>query len=136
MALSHLLDTSVYSQPLRPAPLPSVVRRWQNLGDESLAISVICQAEILYGLELKQSQRLTSLYNHLLKDRLRVIAVDGAVAATFSRIKANCRKKGVSASDFDFLIAATAKAHGLIIATVNFRHFSGIEGVGVEDWCR
>ena len=132
--LSHLLDTSVFCQPIKPKPLPSVERRWRALGDAALAVSVIGEAEVLYGLELKQSPKLSALYERLLKSRLRVLAVDTAVAATFSQIKAACRNKGFAASDFDCLIAATAKTHGLILATLNARHFSGIEGLALEDW--
>jgi len=131
---SHLLDTSVYCQPIKPKPLPSVERRWRELGDDALAISVICEAELLCGLQLKQSATLNSLYEQLLQDRLQTLTVDAAVAKSFSQIKAAGRKKGFSASDFDFLIAATAKAHGLILATLNVRHFNGIEGLAVEDW--
>jgi predicted nucleic acid-binding protein len=134
MPLSHLLDTSVYCQPLKPQPLPSVVRRWSSQGDETFAISVLCEAELLYGLELKKSARLDAMYDELLKNRLPVLIVDGAVAKTFAVIKANCRKKGASGSDFDFMIAATAKTHGLILATLNVRHFRGIDGLAVEDW--
>ena len=133
---SHLLDTSVYCQPLKPKPLPSVERRWRDLGDEALAISAICEAELLYGLALKQSARLQAQYEGLLKNRLRFLSVDSAVVKTFSQIKAACRKKGFAASDFDFLIAATAKTHGLILATLNLRHFDGIEGLAVEDWSK
>ncbi|MBI5385065.1 MAG: type II toxin-antitoxin system VapC family toxin [Verrucomicrobia bacterium] len=132
--LSHLLDTSVYCQPMKPKPLPSVEQRWRALGDVALAISVIGEAEILYGLALKQSPKLTALYEQLLKNRLHIFPVDSAVAETFSQMKAACRKKGLSPSDFDLLIAATAKAHGLILATLNVRHFNGIEGLAVEDW--
>lgn len=131
---SHLLDTSVYCQPIKPKPLPSVERRWRALGDDSFAISVICEAELLYGLELKQSAKLRSEYDHLLKGRLQILSVDSSVARSFSQIKAACRKKGFAASDFDFLIAATAKAHGLILATINARHFRRMEGLAVEDW--
>ena len=131
---SHLLDTSVYCQPLKPRPLPSVERRWRGLGDEALALSAICEAELLYGLALKQSPRLEAQYGHLLRNRLPVLAVDTQVAEVFSQIKAHCRKKGFAASDYDLLIAATAKAHGLILATLNLRHFNGIEGLAVEDW--
>jgi predicted nucleic acid-binding protein len=131
---SHLLDTSVYCQPIKPKPLPSVDRHWRELGDDALAISVICEAEMLYGLQLKQSAKLNSLYEQLLQDRVQTLTVDAAVAKTFSQIKAASRKKGFSASDFDFLIAATAKSHGLILATLNVRHFNGIEGLAVEDW--
>jgi prevent-host-death family protein len=85
-----------------------------------------------FGIE--KSARLLALYDQLLKNRLPVIPVEIAVAREFSIIKAACRKKGASASDFDFLIAATAKAHGLILATLNARHFQGIEGLAVENW--
>jgi len=134
MPLSHLLDTSVYCQPIKPKPLATVENRWRALGDESLATSIICDAEILYGIALKHSLQLNSLYEQLLKNRLQVLPVDGTVAQAFSEIKAACRQKGFSASDFDFLIAATAKAHGLILATINIRHFKGIDGLAVEDW--
>lgn len=136
MALSHILDTSVYCQPLKPRPLASVERRWQALGDEAVAISAVCEAELLYGLELKQSSRLRAQYEALLKDRLPVLAIDARVAQTFAQIKAASRRKGLAYPDFDFLIAATAKAHGLVLATLNYRHFAGIEGVAVEDWSK
>ena len=109
-------------------------RRWRDLGDDALAISVICEAELLYGLEWNQSTRLQSQYDHLLKNRLQVLPVDSVVARSFSQIKTASRRKGFVAADFDFLIAATARAHGLILATLNFRHFNGIEGLAVEDW--
>jgi predicted nucleic acid-binding protein len=134
MSLSHLLDTSVYCQPIKPRPLPGVERRWRELGDDALATSVICEAELLYGLQLKQSSRLNALYEELLKGRLAVLPIDSATAGEFSRMKAIARSRGFAASDFDFLIAATAKAHDLTLATLNVRHFSGIEGLTVEDW--
>jgi predicted nucleic acid-binding protein len=133
---THLLDTSVFCQPIKPKPLLSVQHRWSELGDDALAVSIICEAELLYGLELKQSARLNSLYEELLRNRLQVLSVDNAVAVQFSHIKAICRKKGFCASDFAFLIAATAKAHGLVLATLNKRHFDGIEGLAFEDWSR
>lgn len=134
MALTHLLDTSVYCQPLKPRPVPGVERRWRALGDDALAVSVICEAEILYGIELKQSARLLALYDQLLRNRLALLPVDAAVTKSFSQLKAAARKKGFAASDFDLLIAATAKAHGLIVATLNLRHFDGLPGLAVEDW--
>ena len=133
---SHLLDTSVYCQPLKPKPLPSVERRWRDLGDAALAISAICEAELLYGLEWKQSARLYAQYDRLLQNRLPVLAVDSAAARIFGRLKPACRRNGFVACDFDFLIAATAKAHGLVLATLNLRHFAGMEGLAVEDWSR
>ena len=134
MALTHLLDTSFYSQVLKPAPLRSVVRRWRQLGDDRLAISSICEAELLYGLALRGSQRLSASYERVLKDRLQMLPVDGAVAKLFASSKAVQQEKGRMVADLDLLIAATAKAHGLVVATTNAKHFNLLEGLAVEDW--
>ena len=134
MALTHLLDTSVYCQVLKPKPLPSVMRRWQQLGDERLAISSICEAELLYGLALRSSHRLFERYERVLKDRLQMLTVDRAVAAAFASSKAVQRGNGRMISVLDLLIAATAKAHGLVVATTNAKRFNLLEGLAVEDW--
>ncbi len=131
---SHLLDTSVYCQPLKPRPLASVQRRWRALGDNALCISAICESELLYGLAWRPSSTLRALYEELLEGRLAVLPVDSAVARCFGQIKAASRGNGLVASDFDFLIAATAKVHCLTLATLNARHFRGIEGLVLEDW--
>lgn len=34
----------------------------------------------------------------------------------------------------DMLIAATAKTHNLIVATLNVRDFEKVNGLTVEDW--
>ena len=136
MALSHLLDTSVYCQPIKPKPLVPVQERWAEQGDDTLAISTICEAELLYGLELKKSEKLTALYEALLKDRLRTLPVDSGVARHFASLKAWARVNGRALSDLDFLIAATARTHGLTLATLNVRDFRNLPGVAVEDWSR
>lgn len=134
MALSHLLDTSVYCQPIKPRPQESVRERWTALGDDALAISTICDAEVLYGLELKKSQRLKALYDGLLKGRLRALPVDSGVAKHFASLKAWAKVNGRALADFDLLIAATARAHDLTLATLNVRHFQGLPDVTMEDW--
>lgn len=134
MALSYLLDTSVYCQPIKPRPLESVRHRWSALGDESLAISSICDAEVLYGLELKKSQKLDALYQGLLEGRLRVLPVDSGVAKHFASMKAWAKANGRAPSDLDLLVAATARAHNLTLATLNIRHFLGFPNLAVENW--
>ena len=110
--------------------------RWAALGDDALAVSTICEAEVLYGLELKKSARLGALYDALLKERLRVLPVDSGVAKHFASLKAWARVNGRSPSDFDLLIAATARTHGLKLATLNIRHFERFPGLTIEDWSR
>jgi predicted nucleic acid-binding protein len=74
MKLTHLLDTSVYSQRLRREPLESVVRRWSELGDDALAVSAIGEGELHFGLELKDSPRLRLEYCFTVSLFCRLIA--------------------------------------------------------------
>ncbi len=132
--ISHLLDTSVYFQRLRPRPLPGVIRRWRTLGDAALAIPAVAEAELLFGLEKKDSPRLWREYRDYLENRLAVLAVDKAVAAVFGRLKAEQEAEGTTRADFDLLIAATAIRHRLILVTLNIRHFDALPNLIVEDW--
>lgn len=132
--LTHLLDTSVYSQRLRPKPLESVVRRWQKCGDSTLAISAICEAELIFGLEKRNSDRLWVEYREFLEDRLALLPIDKQVAARFGRLKSEQERIGQPRADFDLLIAATAAVHNLTLATLNPRHFEGLTGLIVENW--
>ena len=133
---THLLDTSVYSQPLKPKPNTEVMRRWQLHTDAALATSIVCKAELLFGLKKKNSTRLIGEYERLLKGRIAVLPVDDAVAEAYAELRADCEKRSTPVSDMDLLIGATARAHNLIVATLNFRHFAVIQGVTVEDWSK
>lgn len=134
MSAEYLLDTSVYSQRLRPKPLPTVIRRWRHVGDVRLAVSAICEAELLFGLEKRQSDRLWREYETYLKDRLQCIPVDLSVAKAYATLRARLERTGAPRADFDLVIAATGLAYNLKIATLNPRHFAGIPGLIVEDW--
>lgn len=134
--LTHLLDTSVYSERLKPHPHPAVDRRWEELGDEALGVSAICHGELLFGIEAANSERLRAVYANHLAGRLPIIAVDEEIVEAYAKLKADTRRGGRPRGEFDLLIAATAKVHHLIVATLNFRHFTGLEGVAVEDWSR
>ncbi|MBI4703656.1 MAG: type II toxin-antitoxin system VapC family toxin [Deltaproteobacteria bacterium] len=136
MGATHLLDTSAYSQPLRRRPLEAVCRRWQSLGDRRLCISVICHAELLQGIELARSPKLRRAYERILAGRLPILNVDPLVAETYARLAAQMTARGLPRPAFDLLIAATAKVHGLVVATCNYKDFEPIEGVAVEDWSR
>ena len=132
--VTHLIDTSIYTQPLRPRPLKSVIEKWTKLGDEALSISVICKAELLYGLRWKNSRKLISKYEAFLKGRLTVYPVNEAVAEQFALLKAQQREIGRIVADLDLLIAATALVQKLSLATLNIAHFSQINRLKIEDW--
>lgn len=132
--MTHLLDTSVLSQPIKDCPVDAVMDRWSALGDAAVCTSAICLAELLQGLELRRSEKYWRRYRELLMHRYPVLPFDAAVACAFAQLAAQMQTAGRPRPALDLMIAATARAHGLIVATLNIRDFTDIPGVGVEDW--
>ena len=92
MPLSHLLDTSVLSQPIKDKPLPGVMGRWSTLPEDALCTSAICLAEILQGLRERESSKYWRRYRELLENQYPVLAFDASVADTFSLLAADTRR--------------------------------------------
>lgn len=133
-AFTHLLDTSVYSQPARRKMHPGVAARWDSVHADSAAISAICEAEVLYGLRKFGSPQMRAAYAEILHGRFSVLPVNEDVAATYADLRCECEQQGITVEALDLLIAATAKTHGLTVATLNVKHFARIPGLTVEDW--
>jgi tRNA(fMet)-specific endonuclease VapC len=134
MGLNYLLDTSVYSQPLKRKPLKTVIDHWQTIGDNNLCISIFCEAELIQGLEMKKSERLWQAYESILKDSLPIIDFTMEAAKIYARIQADSVQKGKTRPVFDLLIASTAIANNSILATCNYKDFKNIPDLMVEDW--
>jgi len=132
--MSYLLDTSVFSQPLKKLPNLKTLERWEREGDSRCQTSIVVVSEILWGIKAAESDRLRHGYHTLLEDRLDVLPTDESVWHQFATMKARQRKIGELVGDLDLLISATAKIHRLTIATLNHRDFSRIEGIAWEDW--
>lgn len=134
MALSHLLDTSVYSQPIKDRPIDAVLDRWSVLRESSLCTAAVCLAEVLQGLRDRESEKYWRRYRELIEGRYTVLPFDAAAADTFSRLAVETRRRGRPRPVVDLMIAATALRHGLVLATLNVRDFAGIPGLVVENW--
>lgn len=130
----YLLDTSVYSQPLRRRPVMTALERWQEVGDEACAIAQVTVGEVEWGLHYEDNPQRWEKYTALLQDRLHTYETSAGVWSLFARMKARQQKLGEPVSDLDLLIAATAKEQGLTVATLNSRDFSRIEGLAWENW--
>lgn len=134
MALTHLLDTSVFCQPIKDRPLETVLARWSSLGDWAVASSAICLAEIVQGLESRQSQKYWRRYRELLDGRYEILPFDEGAVLLFGEMAAELGRRGEPRPILDLQIAVTARRHGLIVATLNAKHFAGLPGVQMEDW--
>ncbi|HET6574160.1 MAG TPA: type II toxin-antitoxin system VapC family toxin [Fimbriiglobus sp.] len=61
---------------------------------------------------------------------------DDAAARKYAEVRADLETRGVVISDLDMMIAATAQVHGLTVVTHNFKDFSRVPGLALEDWER
>ena len=100
-------------------------------------MSVVSQAELLGGVQLVKSERrrmeLATLYRQTLATATDILPITSEVAEEFARIFAELRRKGRPIETNDIWIAATARAHDLILATSD-PDFQHVDGLQVEDW--
>lgn len=135
----YLVDTNVLSAgaPLRQGHADLV--DWMHTHSDQLFLASMTVAEIEEGIAklrrdqqtIAKAERLTSWLEtvlHLYGDR--VLAFDAKVARIAGRLSDAARAGGRSPGLADIIIAATAKAHGLIVLTRNARHFAPL-GVDV-----
>jgi predicted nucleic acid-binding protein len=125
--LSFLLDTSVISELVRPAPDTHVIEWLKRTEEASLYLSVLTIGEIEKGIARlpasARREKLETWVRHDLAERFRelLLAIDTMVAATWGRLAGEAR--GDPLPVIDGLIAATSLAHDLTVATRNIGDF-------------
>ena len=120
--MSFLIDTNVVSEIRKGARADRNVAAWYaGLADDDLYLSVLVLGEIRRGIERvhpRDPAKARALAAWLAQVEAgigdRILPVDRAVADEWGRMSA---KRPVSA--IDALLAATAKVHGLTLATRN-----------------
>ncbi len=130
-----LLDTNVLSEVTKPNPDARVLEWLDKLDEDRSFISIVSIAEIRRGVALMDrgrkrdalaewlAQDLTQRFEH------RIIPVDEPVPLAWGDLMGHAKRSGRGLSSMDGLIAATAVAHDLGLAT---RNTSDFEGFGIE----
>ncbi|MEI8042980.1 MAG: PIN domain-containing protein [Verrucomicrobiota bacterium] len=131
----YLLDTNILSEIVKRHPDGNVVGRFDGASDENLFTSAICLEEIHFGINTSPDgeavrQRMEGKVLH----RMTVVALDEEVTRVAGELRGEWKLRGTPVSYRDGLIAATAKAGGLILVTRNVRHFDHVAGLQIENW--
>lgn len=132
MPLLYLLDTNIVSYFLK-ARFPAVRHNIERATLKAIAISVITQAEVLYGLERISASALQRATAESFFSRITVLDWNPAAAHAYAKLRTAQERKGRPLSTEDMLIAAQALAEDLTLATHD-RAFSFIDGLRIEDW--
>ena len=133
-----LLDTNVVSEMLKPAPDPRVTAFLRARHDR-LWLSVVVLHELEYGVGLLPAGRRRSRLAALVADVVeshedRILPVDGEAAQRAGRLRARARRAGRTAQTADALIAGTADARSLAVATRNTAHFAPFDIASIDPW--
>lgn len=124
--MRYLVDANVLSEATKPKPDPRVVE-WLTRAERELVIDPIILGELRFGiLLLPRGQRRSRLERWFDEGaaRLHCLTWDAATGLRWAQLLADLRAAGRSMPIKDSLIAATALAHDLAIATLNLRDFA------------
>lgn len=134
-----VLDTNVVSEALRPQPAPEVIAWLDAQAAETLFISSVTVAEMLFGVgALPDGRRKTALQqavDGVLKLFAgRILSFDEAAARCYAELAVAARKAGAGFPTPDGYIAAIATAHGWAVATKDQSAFRAAGVPIVNPW--
>ena len=127
MSQRYLLDTNVVSELRKPRPHGAVVAWLQSLDDAQLYVSAVTLGEIQAGIEMTREQDLQKAQEieawlALVAGAYNVLPMDAAAFTAWARLM---HRKSDTFYE-DAMIAATAKVHGLTVATRNVADFRAL----------
>lgn len=130
--LRYLLDTNVASDLVRN-PAGSVARRIAEVGEEQVCISIVVACELRFGAAKSGAPRLIKQLE-LVLGQLEILALESPAEEHYADIRNTLEQTGTPIGPNDLLIAAHARSLGLVVVTGNFREFSRVPGLAVENW--
>ena len=137
MSLKYVLDTNVVSEPLRPSPATTILRRLCRHEGET-AIASIVWHELQFGCaRLPKSHRRAALERYLEEVVLASFPIldYGRTAAEWHALeRARLEAAGKTPPFIDGQIAAIASVHDLVLVTANKADFRGFKGLRVQSW--
>jgi len=128
--MNYILDTDIISYIIKGRG--GVIGQIAAYNFQSLAITSITVAEVLYGLEI--SPKYNKLYPFV-KDLLNSflhLDFNKKSAEIFAKIKSNLKKKGNLLADADLMISSICLENNCSLITNNIKHFSRIKALSLK----
>jgi predicted nucleic acid-binding protein len=117
--VKYLVDANLLSEPTKPSPDARAID-WLRRHERDIAIDPIVLGEVRFGILLLNKGRKRSdleIWFDLVVRRVRCLPWDAKVALKWAELLARLRASGRAMPVKDSLIAATALAYNLIVAT-------------------
>ncbi len=130
--MSFLCDTNVLSELVKPRPDPGVVT-WAE-GVREVTLSAVTVEEVFYGLGRRPKPKILAWFERFLGDHSVVLPVSPEVARRAGELRGALAARGVTRTQADMVIAATAQVHRLTLVTRNVRDFEGCGVPVLNPW--
>lgn len=134
MALRYLLDTDTVSFLIR-RPSPALERRFKRTPANQVALSVVTEMEIRFGLARNPALRIAGLVESFLAG-MTILPLVSDVAPVYARIRAALEANGTPIGPHDLMIAAQAVTRRLTLVSRNLTEFRRVPGLRCLDWTR
>jgi tRNA(fMet)-specific endonuclease VapC len=132
MPLAYLLDTNIVSYFVR-GTFPAVRSRLAQTPVESMAVSVVTEAELLYWVVGRPMDSRTRVSVHDFLERVSPLPWDSRAAAVYAVTREKQNRSGRPLATEDMMIAAHALSLNLTLVTHD-SVFSLVDGLRTEDW--
>lgn len=135
-----ILDTNVISEPLRKTPEAKVVEWIDAQPLHTLFLSAVTVAELRFGIAAIPPGRRRDILRSRIENRVlplftgRVLPFDLPASATYAEVMAAARAAGAAIGTADGLIAATAEAAGMTVATRDTAPFRAAGVRVIDPW--
>lgn len=132
----HLLDAYAWIDHMRKGPNSQVTARLRAAPSGSVFMCAVVLGELLFGAVRSgpAHEPANRALIAKLRRRYRVLRYDPAAAEEYAVIRAHLAALGTPIGANDLLIAAIARANGLILVTHNTAEFSRVPGLSLDDW--
>jgi toxin FitB len=124
--MTYLVDANLLSEPTKPISVERAVA-WPDANEAELITSPMVMGEIWRGIDaLPEGKKKRELAAWFDKVQARVPTLDWttAIAMQWAEMVNHIKRSGYTVGIMDTMIAATAKHHGLTVATRNVDDFT------------
>jgi tRNA(fMet)-specific endonuclease VapC len=130
--IRYLLDTNAVSNAVRKSSA-QLSRRFDQVYLPEVGISVITEAELLFGLARRPQAHVLAASVHAMLEQMIVLPWISECARHYANVRADLERRGLPMDDMDMMIAAHALAEDAVLVT-NDAAFPRIDRLRVEDW--
>ncbi|MGE0531704.1 MAG: type II toxin-antitoxin system VapC family toxin [Hyphomonadaceae bacterium] len=134
MSARFLLDTNIVSDLVRN-PQGRTAAKIAELGEDTVATSIIVAAELRYGAAKKGSPRLAAQLESILT-AMEIIPLEAPADAAYGAVRVALEAAGTPIGANDLLIAAQTLALDMVLVTNNEKEFGRVNGLTIENWLR